>query len=507
MEAATTSRSQDVLPQLEVSDFGPIEHATINLRPLSVFIGPSNTGKSYLAVLLYALHRYFGDSRRHWFPRVQSIFDHAETSALADDPVAAITELISKLFEHGKNREDLLLPESVADILTTVFRNAIGSDLGNEISRCFGFGYAALRQMNGARSPRLTIRAQPTGVHGAIEHVVDLGLDNVEVESKIREGMPMTLSGNLANDLVRRWPFWTMSGADEQRARVFAPHFLGLLAAKLQPSIYTHFGHPAYYLPADRTGIMHAHRVVVSAVLGNASMAGIRPASQMPMMSGILADFLKTLINLDEPAGFDARRSRPKEILYVCEAIEARILKGSVLMESSDVIKYPQFAYKPNGWKKSLPLKNASSMVSELAPVVLYLRHQVERDEALIIEEPESHLHPAMQVEFTRQIAALVNAGVQVIITTHSEWVLEELANIVRKSSVSQSARREIGGGSVALRRRQVGAWLFSLSGESGGSQVTQIDLDDSGLYPSGFDDVAAALHNDWAQISRKIGQ
>ena len=31
----------------------------IDLRPLTVFVGPSNTGKSYLAILIYALHRFF----------------------------------------------------------------------------------------------------------------------------------------------------------------------------------------------------------------------------------------------------------------------------------------------------------------------------------------------------------------------------------------------------------------------------------------------------------------
>ena len=44
--------------QLSVSNFGPIAKAEIDLRPLTVFVGPSNTGKSYLAILIYALHRF-----------------------------------------------------------------------------------------------------------------------------------------------------------------------------------------------------------------------------------------------------------------------------------------------------------------------------------------------------------------------------------------------------------------------------------------------------------------
>lgn len=45
--------------QLTVANFGPIGSAHIDLRPLTVFVGPSNTGKSYLAALIYALHRFF----------------------------------------------------------------------------------------------------------------------------------------------------------------------------------------------------------------------------------------------------------------------------------------------------------------------------------------------------------------------------------------------------------------------------------------------------------------
>ena len=41
--------------ELEVSDFGPIVDARIDLRPLTVFIGSSNTEKSYLAILRYGL--------------------------------------------------------------------------------------------------------------------------------------------------------------------------------------------------------------------------------------------------------------------------------------------------------------------------------------------------------------------------------------------------------------------------------------------------------------------
>lgn len=175
-------------------------------------------------------------------------------------------------------------------------------------------------------------------------------------------------------------------------------------------------------------------------------------------------------------------------------------------LPTSEVTGYPHFAYRPKGWKDDLPLKNASSMVSELAPVVLYLRHRVGPDSVLIIEEPESHLHPAMQVEFTRQLAALVRAGVRVIVTTHSEWVLEELSNIVRRSALPEARGKKAVDAKVALRPEEVGAWLFKPKRRPRGSVVEEVKLDEeTGLYPTDYDAVSEALYNESASIFNRI--
>ena len=61
MGDSDTSRFSELSYRLRVRDFGPIAEADVTLRPLTVFVGPSNTGKSYLATLIYALHRCFVD--------------------------------------------------------------------------------------------------------------------------------------------------------------------------------------------------------------------------------------------------------------------------------------------------------------------------------------------------------------------------------------------------------------------------------------------------------------
>ena len=245
---------------------------------------------------------------------------------------------------------------------------------------------------------------------------------------------------------------------------------------------------------------MHAHRVLLGSLLNRASQPGLRQGDPLPDLSGVVADFLNQLIEL---GGLAERQSNKADAL--AKRIEQAILTGSVQIKTS-AMGYPLFFYKPDGWKNSLPLMNTSSMVSELAPVVLYLRHVVQPGETLIIEEPEAHLHPAMQVEFIRQIAALIHAGVRVIITTHSEWVLETLANLVRLSDLPKARRKGTEDADLMLRPDQVGAWLFKPKRSPKGSVVEEIPFDpDAGGLESGYSDVAEQLYNEWATIGNRI--
>ena len=264
--------------------------------------------------------------------------------------------------------------------------------------------------------------------------------------------------------------------------------------------------HPAFYLPADRTGLMNAHRAMVSVLIRSATMGGgIGRADPVPPLSGLRGDFLEQLVEMASRQQGVVRGGR-EPLRKVGERIEDRILGGAIRVESLPGIAYPHFTYHPRGWESGgLPLTITSSMVSELAPVVLYLRHVVAPGDLLIIDEPESHLHPAMQVAFTRQLAEIVGAGVRILLTTHSEWVLEALGNVVGGAG---RTNRGDGADVESLDTRDVGVWLFEPAGDGPGSKkVKEIALDDdTGLYPSGFGSVATALHNEWVEISDPSG-
>ena len=59
------------------------------------------------------------------------------------------------------------------------------------------------------------------------------------------------------------------------------------------------------------------------------------------------------------------------------------------------------------------------------------IRHIANNNQLLIIDEPESHLDTNNQVQLARLLARLVNSGVKVLITTHSDYLIKEINNLI----------------------------------------------------------------------------
>ena len=90
-----------------------------------------------------------------------------------------------------------------------------------------------------------------------------------------------------------------------------------------------------------------------------------------------------------------------------------------------------EILFKPNK-KVALDISVSSSMVKELSTLVLYLRYVAKANQLLVIDEPEMNLHPEAQVKMIEFLAMLVNAGLNILITTHSPYMLDHLANLIK---------------------------------------------------------------------------
>ena len=95
-----------------------------------------------------------------------------------------------------------------------------------------------------------------------------------------------------------------------------------------------------------------------------------------------------------------------------------------------------RFISKSRGKGRSfnIPLHLASSSARGLSDFYFFLQHVAKKGNLLIIDEPESHLDTANQIQLARLLARFVRAGLKVLITTHSDYLIKEFNNLVMLS-------------------------------------------------------------------------
>lgn len=81
--------------------------------------------------------------------------------------------------------------------------------------------------------------------------------------------------------------------------------------------------------------------------------------------------------------------------------------------------------------KQRFTMNEASSCIRALLDVGFYLRCSARAGDLFMIDEPELNLHPKNQRAFARLVARMVNAGLKVFITTHSDYLVKELNTLI----------------------------------------------------------------------------
>lgn len=125
----------------------------------------------------------------------------------------------------------------------------------------------------------------------------------------------------------------------------------------------------------------------------------------------------------------EVKKSR-SDFYSFAEEIEKDLIKGRVLISNEGEIQF-----RPLKAQRSvLPIQMTASIVKTLSSLVVFLKHIAEKNDLIIIDEPEINLHPSNQIVVARFLARLSNAGFRLIISTHSDYIIREFNNLIMMS-------------------------------------------------------------------------
>ena len=401
-----------------IERFGPIDKFEYDLdKDLIVTYGNNNIGKSYAMQVVYLLLKTFiGNNILITAPRYNQIYLYPRHIGIPLQ-INKIENMVKNFKESNQQITDITndLVKEINDLISVVFM----PEFVNSCKNTFGNLEKMLE-----KNPHIKI------FHNEHRFDIDLKANTIEVTINIK---PVHLKKTIS---------------DFHKSRNYSSHLDIYVVDNIEDidkpvnliikEISDNFMHyistlsnnfkNVYFLPASRSGIyagMNAFGSIVAELSRN--RAFFTRKIEFPGISEPISDYFIALSNIKIKTNENLKK--------IYSEIEDNILKGKVTFEKNK----NALMYRPNNVDASYEMTEVSSMVSEISPIVAFLKYIVSAENRknrkvksiMFIEEPEAHLHPNNQIMLMEIFAQLINMDVKLIMSSHSNYVFNKINNLI----------------------------------------------------------------------------
>lgn len=467
--------------KVSICNFGPIKEFTIDLYNNLTFIyGKNNIGKSYAIMLNYLILKHLIDLELRIYPPMRLYYRENEPvrHRVKRDEFAP---LLRKVNEQISGHKDISIKEEVEALIEDMLGGILIRPLEESLSTSFP-------DINSMTNKHTTDRLKITVdfKHLSFDIVIKdrrLAAENVFYKEDL---------------VVRKSKRPQRSHYDSARQmEVFyysePEHFLDAITRFLFHSIWmcstevNGVFSDVYFLPASRSGLyqaLNAFSQIIAELAKKRSFLSTK--IELPGISVPVSDYFLRLSDVN------VRLRSSKETAKSASEIETKLLNGEITFDPTS----KKILYKPHGIDVVVEMTAASSMVAEISPIVLYLKHIIGVDmdgprhrrlhgdskgkPLLFIEEPEAHLHPEAQTVLMDIFGNLVKSGVSVVVTSHSNYMFSKLNNLILSGKI---------------KIQEIGAYLLYQTAE--GSIGKSMDMNQLGIDDENFSRVSEALYNE----------
>ncbi len=395
-------------PKLYVKNFAKIKEAEIELAPFTLFVGDNNSGKSYLMTLVYHLFKYDGKVIDIIFKDekiVEELEEYKKAKDIIDNRIRTLDfdEYIDMSLEEFNIFIDLF------NVLLNKYSNEVINHIFNSSNEII-LEYIKL-ELNGCN---FTFRKFKSKMVNDNSEFYFLGIKNTNI------GMGI---GFLRNGLL-----------DIKDIEV-VKNIINFVFNKSLEIYYKIFGINEVFLPVSRTGfLLSRNDIASSAIIDKFDRYAVKKNNEY--LSRPIIDFLNNLNYLNYLSK-ENNKTYIEESNNIIKFFEDNLISGQININAETGNIY----YKPKNVNTEFQMYLSSAVITELAPLYLFLKYGIINGD-LLMEEPEISLHPELQQQLTRVFIKLINSGIHILITTHSDTIVQHINNMIKLNSNDEERKK-----------------------------------------------------------------
>lgn len=430
--------------KIKFKNLGPLKKGEVTIRNMTIFCGKNNTGKTYVNYLIYSILETLKDYRTSLNLNIDQLFKEG------------VQEIdVVSLFDNNFDRIIKEIANEVKENLYKVFNSK--KDFFEELELEIELDKEQKR-----------------------EKLIKLKFDrNVTIgENKVKISNLNKVEGSDKITLIY-FKEKTEKKILEESLRRYIENFLQICLIQEV--------NQKYMLPTERNGLNIFYNELLrkrANIVENMdfSVEGKEEIENVNNYPKPVKDYLRILTELDR---YDKNEGNGI-FVNIAKEMEKEIIRGKYKIDNNRIF------YQTEN-EKELDLYIASSTVKTIFGIIFYLRHLIKNKDYLIIDEPELNLHPENQVKIARLLARLVNSGIKVIISTHSDYITKEFNNLLMldnnfKNKTKIMEKYDYSKEDV-LERKNVGAYLFK------DGILDEMEIGEEGIITKTFDEVIESIN------------
>ena len=460
-------------------NIGPIKQAEMELGDLTIIAGRNNTGKTYLVYMLYGFLKMLIPLSE----RVASLLSRSKSRANFPDLRQAVMQLLHERNSTIPISEEILHDQriKVTNKLAKYFSSQVGS---NVFSSKYGdFSDASIEILDVTSCPDV--------------------VDNTSIEYELSSGgsLAISLDNNQASITINQ------TGSRPQIAeldRVLRFGYISVLFRNLFPE--------PFILSAERFGISLFYRELDftknQLVDLLQKMGSVKQGDRYSPL--FIIDRATSRYALPIKDNIDYTRSIPdlkreKSALQKSKLFDGvKNMMDGYYSNSGDEIRFISKA-RGRGRSFNIPLHLASSSARGLSDLYFFLRHMAKLNHLLIIDEPESHLDTANQILLARLLARIVRSGLKVLVTTHSDYLIKEINNLIMLSNDFEEKDTVLKKLKYAVDEALTPDSIRAYVAENG--SLTRCEVDSLGIDMPVFDETIDRINDTSNELTSRLHQ